>query len=137
MTFNFNKSGDKIDCLFCNKKITVDFFLEQDGRTEVYFADCMNCKYLKDKHDKNQLTIQDDDYHVNYDLFYAYQVGILFPGTNFHNNFDISLDYISNDNIKMRIIKDDFYKSIIIDLDTLKCINFNKLDELIKLFIFE
>lgn len=26
MTFNFNKSGDKIDCLFCNKKITVDFF---------------------------------------------------------------------------------------------------------------
>lgn len=97
----------------------------------------MNCKYLKDKHDKNQLTIQDDDYHVNYDLFYAYQVGILFPGTNFHNNFDISLYYISNDNIKMRIIKDDFYKSIIIDLDTLKCINFNKLDEFIKLFIFE
>lgn len=137
MAFSFNKKGDKVNCLFCDKEITVDFFLEQDGRTEVYFADCMNCKFLKDKHNKNQLTIQEDDYHVNYGLFDTNQTDILFPGTNFHNNYDVGIIYRSNNNIRVYFSMDNFYKSIIIDLDTLKGINFNRLDEFIKLFIFE
>lgn len=138
MAINFNKKGDIINCLFCDKEIIVDFFLEQDGRTEVYFADCINCKFLKDKHDKNQLTIQEDDYHVNYGLYYANQIDILFPGTNFHNNYDVGIIYRYNlNNIRMYFSMDNSYKSIIIDLDTLKNINFNRLDEFMKLFIFE